>query len=1173
MTPNAGDARESTAGAIHFNLEDLCVEFETAWRADLGQGVMIEDLLARVAEPQRAALVEELVATECELRAAHGSQPNREEYAARFPNWTDAVDAALRWWQATTAARLNQEDKPLERLGDYRIEREIGRGGMGIVYEAVQESLGRRVAIKTLVVHPLCQSRMIARFRRETYAVAALHHTNIVEVYGAGTHNGIHYYAMQLVEGTSLSQIIAAQTERTKRDHLQAARIGLQVAQALQYAHGHGILHRDIKPSNLLLDARGIVRVMDFGLAKLRQSEDDATRSGEVVGTLRYLPPESIHGQWDERGDVYSLGVTLYELITGRPALDGAHSTAILHQLTKREIPPIQQIDASVPRDLDTIVMKAIARNPAERYVSAGALADDLQRLLEGKPIVARRAKLPERIWKWSRREPALAVLLALIAFVAVVGFPMATMLWWRAEVARADASLQRSKAETANDEAQLAREDAEAVGYATSMQLAQYYVERRVPSEAATLLQRWTPSESASATANETPRLPDRRDWEWQYLHQLLDVSEMQLPGHGGAVLHVAIRPDNAQIATVVKEVPNSQGDAAQRAVFLWNRRTGQRQHMLRDDAGLLQAVAYSPDSTRLATLSVKPAQQAAGSRGHIMLWDCRRAALLTTIELSGWARGVMSLSQHKPAAPGLAFSQNGRWLLSWPDPVEILQTETSESIWQTDGCAAALLPDGEHVAVVGREKQMLIHHLATGRQVQSIPLGNADPVDFACSADGTILSAMIAGNQMRLWQLPDYQEVQDLSTPDIRWGSINSAGDQLIYSDRRGLLHFQPLDPRQEPDARMGHTNTVWNGAISRDGRWLVTASSDGTARVWDLAKRNGPLVIETELLYDRISDIAFDAHGGRVLYAANAEGAGWQDEDGERFHRADLQVTEYTHAPRTDFAFSPDGRRLAAPAGLADNIKRPHGYARSGAINIWSTERFELLNTVQIGAAEITSVAWSRDGAFLAVATYDDQQSHVAVCGAEAGREPTQQFRFPLDTHPIRAMSFNTAASQLAVATNDSVSIWRASPSSAGENSQRRLFSFANESPAAFVDYSPTQSRLAAAFPEERRVRVYDTLAGTLLYEADAPKSACCVRFSPNGRRLAMVGFDSLVHFCDAETGHRLLTLDGGKSAAGTINLTARVAFSPDGRRIAANDWQGRITVWHADASVVR
>jgi serine/threonine protein kinase len=353
----------------------------------------------------------------------------------------------------------------LGELGDFRLIREVGRGGMGVVYEAEQLSLRRRVALKVLPLAATMDPRQLQRFRHEAQAAALLHHPHIVPVHGVGCERGVHYYAMQLISGRSLANVIdelrggdeggrlrdevkaetggfpaslipdpsslptapvAAQNTRTSRPgrahYRRAAELVAEAADALEYAHSTGVVHRDIKPANLLLDESGHLWVADFGLAKL-DTAAGVTISGDVLGTLRYMSPEQAlarHGLVDHRTDIYSLGATLYELLTLCPAVTGRDKQEVLRQIAFEETVAPRRLDRSIPAELETVALKALAKVPAERYPTARELADDLRRYLENRPVTARRPTWPQRLRKWSQRHRGV-VATAVIAVAVVV--------------------------------------------------------------------------------------------------------------------------------------------------------------------------------------------------------------------------------------------------------------------------------------------------------------------------------------------------------------------------------------------------------------------------------------------------------------------------------------------------------------------------------------------------------------------------------------------------------------------------------------------------------------------------------------------------------------------------------------------------------------------------------
>jgi serine/threonine protein kinase len=483
----------------------------------------------------------------------HGHGPTIEGFAARYPDF--AVDIRELFPMVLAMEARAQGEQPLgksalghcppaTRLGDFEILGEIGRGGMGVVYEAEQISLGRRVAVKVLSRHLLDSKKDVERFQREAQTAANLHHTNIVPIFGIGQQQGVHYIAMQLIRGAGLDKIFselrrlvsgdgrasdseaasgrhaihargtawdlltgelrrsspphsrgesfqnaehvrsrvhppgslteramdAALTARTletsaelaaerhahttqraasdaqdaawtgksadnarpvllKTDYFRnIARLGLQVAGALHYAHAHGTLHRDIKPANLLLDNEGLVWIADFGLAK-NQEHGNLSHDGDIVGTLRYMAPERFHSHATALSDIYSLGITLYELLVLDYAFQGNDRPDLVRQITQGALPPPRKKAREIPRDLERIVLRATASEPAERYQSAADLAQDLHCFLEDLPLTTRRVPGRERLWRWCRRNPVTATLAGSALSLLLVAAMLASFL------------------------------------------------------------------------------------------------------------------------------------------------------------------------------------------------------------------------------------------------------------------------------------------------------------------------------------------------------------------------------------------------------------------------------------------------------------------------------------------------------------------------------------------------------------------------------------------------------------------------------------------------------------------------------------------------------------------------------------------------------------------------
>ncbi len=412
-------------------------------------------------------------------RLEAGARLNPEDLTARCPALAGPLKACLASLEFLHGASLSLRDPgapepsfatecqtDLGRLGDFQLVREIGRGGMGVVYEAEQISLGRRVALKVLPFAAALDGRQLQRFKNEAQAAACLHHTNIVPVFGVGCERDVHYFAMQYIEGQTLAAIIrnlrrgkdcglpafssdpsnrqetasgpGTQRPEASPAHVRAAAVlGMQAAFALEHAHQLGVVHRDIKPANLLVEADSAIApggngaeaggarlwVTDFGLAHCRQGSAGLTVTGDMVGTLRYMSPEQALARpigVDHRTDLYSLGATLYEFLTLEPAMNGRDRHELLRQIAIEEPRPLRKVNKAVPADLETIVLKAMAKNSSERYATAQEMAGDLGRFLNDEPILARPVTLLNRTRRWARRHRAVMLSVAVASLAAV---------------------------------------------------------------------------------------------------------------------------------------------------------------------------------------------------------------------------------------------------------------------------------------------------------------------------------------------------------------------------------------------------------------------------------------------------------------------------------------------------------------------------------------------------------------------------------------------------------------------------------------------------------------------------------------------------------------------------------------------------------------------------------
>src|SRR5258705_2797139 len=428
-----------------------------------------QERLARILDDYLVAIEQGLPITPDELLAKYPEDAAQlRGYLSGLQSFHAAAGALPE--QAHGSTIVGHLPQPMQTIGDYQLVREIGRGGMGVVYEAFQVSLRRRVALKILPFTVSNDAKQISRFKNEAQAAAQVQHPNIVPVYAVGEENGVHYYVMQLIEGQSLTSLLdglrssgrtvddataANYSDHTETwppgrnvpphssappyevpvispmkaaetaDHIRVvARLAKQAAEALHAAHEYGVVHRDVKPSNLLLDDHGKLWITDFGLARCREVQG-LTQTGDILGTMRYMSPEQALGRAaliDQRTDIYSLGITMYELATLHHPADGVSDLQLYLDRESYAPKPLRQWNRHIPADFQTVVLKCLSEFPHERYSTSHELADDLERFLDGRPITASPPTLLSRASKWAKRRRGLVYATMAVFFVAITG-------------------------------------------------------------------------------------------------------------------------------------------------------------------------------------------------------------------------------------------------------------------------------------------------------------------------------------------------------------------------------------------------------------------------------------------------------------------------------------------------------------------------------------------------------------------------------------------------------------------------------------------------------------------------------------------------------------------------------------------------------------------------------
>jgi WD40 repeat protein len=1171
------------------------------------------------------------LAEEFAARHRRGEHPDLAEYTDRFPQYADAIRDLFPALVLIERVKPDGGDQTgtlcggaasvgtrPDRLGDFLILSEVGRGGMGVVYVAEQESLGRHVALKVLSRRALHEEKDLERFRREARAAARLHHTNIVPVFEVGQEGDVCYYAMQYIPGQGLdlvidelrwlrdqsdraragpaasaprateapgpardavragqvgraarslltgrfelhaldgstpapgpplgpaatvaaagpidgeaaagvapaepgtvavagpsfsavlpggAQLSTAESSRRQPYYRSVARIGQQVAGALAYAHDRGVVHRDIKPSNLLLDSAGVVWITDFGLAKAE--EESLTNPGDILGTLRYMAPERFRGEADGRADVYSLGLTLYELLVLRPTFGSPDRMALIEQIKTEEPQRPRALDPRIPRDLETVIQKAIEKDPGRRYQAAADLAEDLRRYLADEPIRARRVSWAGRLFRLGRRNKLIAGLLAGLTVTLIAGLVVSTTQWLRAD----------ERAEL------LRRRD-----YIGCVNLALSECLNNNVARALDLLA-------------GCPK--DLRGWEWDYAWRQCHLELRTFRESGQTLNGVAFSPDGTRVASVTGAYDWAQpaeGDLVVRDVVtgreifarrhdasgfrgvafspdgrwiatgnasdlvIWNAATGEeefRLHDLTNCAYPVLSLAFSPDSRRIIA-GYGEFKRAQGV-GHAKLWDLTSRTFIERIP-------------DRATVYSVAFSHDGRKAALASDGlVEVCDVEApTRSIRALRGHtgyvhAVAFSPDGLYLASGGLDRALRLWDCVTGNEIRTF-FGHEGVIrGLAFRPDGRWLISASEDKSLKLWEVASGRPLADFHGHTGFASCVAFGPDgQLLASGGEDHTVKVWLATSSPHLTFTGHSGFVAGLAFSPDGRRIVSGagkrerpdSPRGHVIWWD-ATTGDPL----EPSFDgcpRVAAVALHWDGRRLATACRDDGTVrvWDIDTGR------LVWQQKGHAIEVyDVAYSPDGRRLASGGNSGGKGNRPPGEAR-----LWVAETGREIRTFVVHTAAVFGVAFSPDGRWLAAGCAD------GIVRIWDTRDPTSKAR-ELRGH--------------------------------GGGVERVVFL--------------SDGRLASAGGigfESGDVKIWDLSTGGVLHLRGHTDAVWGLASSPDGRRLATGSNDRTIKLWDTRTGEEVFTLRG--HTGGVI----RVAFSPDGRRIASGSWDRTVRVW--------
>lgn len=1002
----------------------------------------------------------------------------------------------------------------------YLITGILGRGGMGLVYRAHHHELDREVALKTILAPQAGDPDYLRRFRAEAHAVARLHHPGIVQIYEVGYHDGVPYLALEYLSGGSLRELRRALPFTPK----QAAALVERIAVAVQHAHEQGIVHRDLKPGNILLDKEGQPHISDFGIAKHLENDEALTLTGQALGTPQYMAPEQAMGRSREVGppaDVYSLGVILYELLTGKLPFGTIPSLGLLMHALISEPQPLSSVRPDLPGDLDAICMKCLERRPAQRYASAGALAEDLRRFQAGEPITARRPGELERVWRWAQRRPAIALSLGTALLALVVG--ACVSVWFGLK-----ASEHARTAQELATEARQERDNAE---------------ERLYTSRLARAALEWHHNANLQDTQRllHDTRLESRRGWEWHYLDRLCQADVYAIQAHSSWVNGMVWSPDGQRLISGGGGNPfwhlQGRGSIRPGEARIYDARDGRHLLDVRGHPNVVRSIAVSPDGRVLAV---------AGDEEVIRFHD------LST------GKEIRSYGGFKSPAGSLAFSPDGKLLAAgfWDHSVRVWDLATGKECFNASGLVAwgqkvTFSKDGKTlVAAIGAVNGGCVHawSMPSGQDLFRLDDTGA-AYSVALRPDGTRL-AVGTNEGVRIYEVSTRKLLQVLP-PQVRIHDVQYSADghflAAACADRTVRIWHTGL--KRLVRICRGHTLAVLGVAFHPDGHLLASAGSDGNLRVWDLTLDPEHAAIVMKQYMPNVEALAFSADNSRIVHAS-VTGRVLTVDHARKVLLADqpTPLVGRWQTPAAPVALDGTGRTLLGSRMDDDRVAALFDVATGNCL----TRLPGLKLPIQIVALSADGGTAAAGGSTQVSSGAPENELRVWQAGGNElfyHQEPGRRLGRIALSHDGRSMA----------------AAWYGTVEGSRElDSVVRVFDLATRQ--EILPVTKHKDRLAGlAFDRSGKriatvglnglVAVIDLRTGAVTTSCEGPQSAMDVVFNPDGTRLAIAG-RPMIKIVNAATAEEVLVLRGAAQvSANTSGFNPRVCFSHDGKHLAA------------------